>query len=390
MAAVGLHHIPDRHLYMSHSGRRIILADARQRLPPVNNDCQSEIALGEFDYLRRFPLGNQRRHFTAKPTGNISFQEFALNVWLPHMQTKLSDSTTKDYYRILTGRIFPHLGFVPLKDIRPEHLDQLTIYLKGLKGNKGTLSPRRTNIILLRVRQVLDLAFEREYLDKNPHSWISLQEERRPRVGPFSFEERATFLAHVPEPEYGMRKACPLFWRHYFIVAFDTGMRPSEQMALRWFPDAQHPEKSSYVDFVQKKIFIGQGWVRGKETHLKTSGSYREIDMLSTVQQALEAQQQGVPGLWVFPNANGGRLNLDNLRHRVWHPTLQRAGLRPRDLYQCRHTFASLMLQAGEEPAWVARMMGHTTTKMLYERYHRFIQNRTRRDGDLYLQQQEA
>lgn len=50
-----------------------------------------------------------------------------------------------------------------------------------------------------------------------------------------------------------------------------------------WFPDAQLPEKSSYVDFTQKKIFIGQGWVRGKETHLKTSGSYREIDMLSTV-----------------------------------------------------------------------------------------------------------
>ena len=66
-------------------------------------------------------------------------------------------------------------------------------------------------------------------------------------------------------------------------------------------------------------------------------------------------------------------------------PTLQRAGLRPRDLYQCRHTFASLMLQAGEDPAWVAQMMGHTTTKMLYERYHRFIQHRTRQDGQLYL-----
>ena len=172
---------------------------------------------------------------------------------------------------------------------------------------------------------------------------------------------------------------------HYFIVAFDTGMRPSEQMALRWFPETDHPEKSSYVDFAQKKIFIGQGWVRGKETDLKTSGSYREIDMLPTVQQAVEEQQKGVPGLWVFPNADGGRLNLDNLRHRVWYPTLAKAKLRPRDLYQCRHTFASLMLQSGEDPAWVARMMGHTTTKMLYERYHRFIQHRTRRDGELYL-----
>lgn len=30
-------------------------------------------------------------------------------------------------------------------------------------------------------------------------------------------------------------------------------------------------------------------------------------------------------------------------------------------------------------------MMGHTTAKMLYERYHRFIQYRSRTDGDLYL-----
>ncbi len=112
--------------------------------------------------------------------------------------------------------------------------------------------------------------------------------------------------------------------------------------------------------------------------------------MLLTVVQALAAQQQEIQTLWIFPNADGGRLNLDNLRHRIWYPTLRRAGLRPRDLYQCRYTFASLMLQAGEDPAWVARMLGHTTTKMLYERYHRFIQHRTRRNGELYLQRLEG
>jgi integrase len=44
------------------------------------------------------------------------------------------------------------------------------------------------------------------------------------------------------------------------------------------------------------------------------------------------------------------------------------------------------MLQAGEDPAWIARMMGHTTTKMLFERYGRFIQYRTRQDGAAYLE----
>ncbi|HSX83705.1 MAG TPA: hypothetical protein VLQ80_34810, partial [Candidatus Saccharimonadia bacterium] len=109
---------------------------------------------------------NQRHRFTTKPTGDISFEAFALTVWLPHMQTKLSASTAHEYSRILTARVFPSLGSVSLKHIRPEHLDRFTLYLKGLKGNEGTWSPRRMNIILLCVRQVLDLAFEREYLEQ--------------------------------------------------------------------------------------------------------------------------------------------------------------------------------------------------------------------------------
>jgi hypothetical protein len=137
------------------------------------------------------------------------------------MQTKLRDTTVQDYRNILTGRVFPQLGAVSLKDIRPEHLDRLTNHLKGLKGNEGTLSPTRTNIILLRTRQVLDLAFEREYMEKNPHKWVTFQQERRPRVDPLSFEERVKLLAALPEPEVGFRKSCPQFWVHYFITAID-------------------------------------------------------------------------------------------------------------------------------------------------------------------------
>jgi integrase len=113
------------------------------------------------------------------------------------------------------------------------------------------------------------------------------------------------------------------------------------------------------------------------------------VGMLPTVEGALRDQLAGTQatGMYVFSNAWGGPLDLTNIRHRIWYPTLARAGLRPRDLYQTRHTFASLMLQTGEDPAWIARMMGHTTTKMLYERYAVFIRYRTRQDGAAYLEQ---
>jgi integrase len=129
--------------------------------------------------------------------------------------------------------------------------------------------------------------------------------------------------------------------------------------------------------------------VRGAETDLKTVGSYRVVDMLPTVEEVLRDQRAGTQGKGRhgLSSAWGGPLDLTNIRHRIWYPTSAKAGLRPRDLYQTRHTFALVMLQAGEDPAWIARMMGHATTKMLYERYGAFIRHRTRQDGATYLEQ---
>ena len=54
-------------------------------------------------------------------------------------------------------------------------------------------------------------------------------------------------------------------------------------------------------------------------------------------------------------------------------------------MYQTRHTFASLMLSHGEDPLWVARMLGHTTLDMIFRHYGKFIRNRMRRDGTRFL-----
>jgi integrase len=119
--------------------------------------------------------------------------------------------------------------------------------------------------------------------------------------------------------------------------------------------------------------------------------SRRDVDMLPTVEAALKEQPRD--SRYVFSSAVGGPLDLTNIRKRIWYPTLKRSGLwpedprqQPRDLYQTRHTFASIMLYVGEDPAWIARMMGHTTTRMLYERYGKFLRNRARQDGSAYLE----
>jgi integrase len=124
---------------------------------------------------------------------------------------------------------------------------------------------------------------------------------------------------------------------------------------------------------------------------LKTKKSRRDVDMLPTVEAALKEQPRD--SRYVFSNAVGGPLALTNIRNRIWYPTLKHAGQWPEDpsqqagdLYQTRHIFASIMLYVGEDPAWIARMMGHTTTRMLYKRYGKFIRYRARQDGSAYLE----
>jgi len=104
------------------------------------------------------------------------------------------------------------------------------------------------------------------------------------------------------------------------------------------------------------------------------------LDPLFTV-LSNHRQQSAPEGRYVFPSPEAAPLEVNNLRNRVWYPALEKAGLRKRTMYQTRHTFASLMLSYGEDPLWVARMMGHTSTEMLYRHYGKFIRNRKGKKG---------
>ena len=146
------------------------------------------------------------------------------------------------------------------------------------------------------------------------------------------------------------------------------------------------PLQWEQVDFHRKVLHIRQGIVKGQVTLLKTAGSRRDVEMLPHVEEAFQRHVEATQGKgqYVFSNRDGGPLHRDNMRNRIWNPALVRAGLRHRNPYQTRHTFASLMLDQHEDPAWVARMLGHTTLRMLYERYGKFIRNRKRHDGERF------
>ena len=76
---------------------------------------------------------------------------------------------------------------------------------------------------------------------------------------------------------------------------------------------------------------------------------------------------------WVFCNENGGLLNPNHLRHRIFYGLLKKAGLRQVRFHDLRHSFASLLLQQGKSPVYVKEQLGHSSIQITVDCYGHLI-----------------
>jgi integrase len=189
--------------------------------------------------------------------------------------------------------------------------------------------------------------------------------EPKPEVMPFTLNEVHKILVTVRED-----------FKPYYTVRFFTGLRTSEIDGLKW----------KNVNFERREIYIKEALVNGILGPTKTDGSNRTIQMSPKVYEALKIQKQitSKRSEFVFCNRTGEALDYRLVNRRVWHPLLRHLGLESRRAYQSRHTAATLWLSAGENPEWIARQLGHSTTEMLFRVYSRYVPNMTRRDGSAF------
>ena len=66
----------------------------------------------------------------------------------------------------------------------------------------------------------------------------------------------------------------------------------------------------------------------------------------------------------------------------------RRAGLEPITLHECRHTFASLLIDSGANPKAIQEFMGHSEIQTTFDTYGHLIEgsrDEVRRRMDAYL-----
>ena len=85
---------------------------------------------------------------------------------------------------------------------------------------------------------------------------------------------------------------------------------------------------------------------------------------------------------WLFCTEDGGALDGDNLRHRVFYKVLEKAQLRRVRFHDLRHTFASLLIAQGESLAYVRDQLGHASIQLTVDTYGHLIPGANRQAVD--------
>ena len=344
----------------------------RKKLEKVIEKMEAEITLGIFSYAKYFPKSDKCDEMMALSdrkeciqSDTPSFKQFA-TLWFSEKEIEWRDTYKRKIQEIIDMYLLPEFGTRPIHLIKKTDVLAFRSSLAKVtygKANKH-LSAARINSIMVPLGMILKEAAKRYKFD-NPYDDIKSLKEPKTDIQPFTLEEVWKFINGVRAD-----------YRNYYLVRFFTGMRTSEIDGLTW----------ENIDFNRREIVIKQALVKGKMVPPKTQESYRAIQMSPWVFDALKDQQAITykRSEYVFCAHTGSPLDYNNINKQVWHPTLRLLGLKTRNAYQTRHTAATLWLAAGESPEWIASQMGHSTTKMLFNTYSRYVPNMTRQDGSAF------
>jgi integrase len=170
--------------------------------------------------------------------------------------------------------------------------------------------------------------------------------------------------------------------RSIITLALNTGMREGEIFALTW----------GNVDLDREELQVDATLTETKDGKLertppKTKSSRRKFKLPIRAAQVLRLQRERTPHstgpeALVFTDRNGGPLRKSNFLRREFAPLLKRVGFPKVTFHSLRHTAFSILINEGADPVQIARLAGHSTTRMTMDHYgHLFAAYQDRVSG---------
>lgn len=298
---------------------------------------KERIRTGTFDLAAEFPDYKGLSRFLDKPAAGASTLGDYIDKWTKS-NARLKPSTLNGYRKIFTAYWRNWFGDKPIATIR---YSDVTTKL----GEQPWKSNKTYNNVLACGRVLWEMACKDDKTLANILKDIPFLDVQRPDPDPFSLDEIDQLLEKI-RTRYGDDSA------DYCEFAFFTGMRPNEQIEIRW----------TDCDLPAGTVDVKRGRFKGQVREVKNYDS-RTIMLHSRALAVLKRQEARTraAGAHVFLHPRTGKPYADERAQRYyWASTIKILGIRYREPYQTRHSYATMLLMAGANPAWAAKQMGHS------------------------------
>ncbi|MBC2713530.1 MAG: site-specific integrase [Desulfosarcina sp.] len=262
--------------------------------------------------------------------------------WLEQKKLNVRASTWEMY----RGHVEKH--FEDVNDIRVNRL--ATSKVEKFIVAKQTAGMNITTLrkIIVTFNQIMQYTVRNKYLDHNP-----VRDAQRPKdrgkikeshIKVLDPEQINSFFGAVENPKY----------KTLFMLAILSGARQGELLGLKW----------TDTDWINNQIHIQRSFNTHTWYKPKTKASYRRIDLGSTMMKQLKAWRLTCPPNdldLIFPSEKGSPLEANNVVTRYFRKAMKKAGLPRLRFHDLRHTYASLLIEQGENIKYIQSQLGHSS-----------------------------
>jgi integrase len=283
---------------------------------------------------------------------NMTFEEFVREIYWKH--PGIRESTATDYRSILNNHILPRVRNRKLIDLSETDWENI---LENCQDS-GDLSNARVNRIHAVASAVYSKAIKKKYAQLNPLTLVDYLESGITDFDYWSDEEVTQFLDYcrlTNHPRY------LLYW-----LAYETGMRVSELIALKW----------DSVDFNCSVISVRRSYDKHTRQVLDTtkSGKPRTLGINPELKLLLKSALDEHRSKFVFCRKNGEHLSYDALYDQFKADQVA-AHMRPIGIHDIRHTYASHYVMGGGLIYDLKELLGHADigTTMRYAHFSLFF-----------------
>jgi integrase len=152
-------------------------------------------------------------------------------------------------------------------------------------------------------------------------------------------------------------------------------MRPREIAALRWDEVDKKRRLANVCRIVADYQIEERTKTRNERQVMLNSRAMHAIEVAEVIaeQRAKQRRKKQAKSPYVFPpTKNFEFIQQSSVTDKHFQATLTELEIRTRRQYNCRHTYATMCLMAGMNPAFIASQLGHSI-QVLLSTYARWI-----------------